>query len=58
MGHRPKSVGLESTADLARKMEILEREMAAQREALDRLKQIGTQRSRESNGDQPSKRQA
>ena len=57
MGRRPKSVGLESTADLARKTEILEREMAAQREALDRLKQIGTP-SRESDRDQPSKRQA
>jgi hypothetical protein len=57
MGRRPKSVGLESTADLARKTEILEREMAAQREALDRLKQIGTP-SRESDRDQPSKRRA
>jgi hypothetical protein len=56
MGRRPKSVGLESTADLARKTEILEREMAAQREALDRLKQIGTP-SRDSDRDQPSKRQ-
>ena len=56
MGRRPKSVGLESTADLARKTEILEREMAAQREALDRLKQIGTP-SREADRDQPSKRQ-
>ena len=43
MGRRPKPVGFESSADLARKVEILEREMAAQRAALDRLKELGRQ---------------
>ena len=41
MTRRPKPAGLESSADLARKVEILEREMASQREALERLKQMG-----------------
>jgi hypothetical protein len=41
MARRPKPVGLESAADLARKVEILEREMATQRAALERLKQLG-----------------
>jgi hypothetical protein len=41
MARRPKPVGLESAADLARKVEILEREMATQRAALERLKQMG-----------------
>ena len=41
MPRRPKPAGFESSADLARKMEILQREMASQREALERLKQMG-----------------
>jgi hypothetical protein len=44
MARRPKRVGLESAADLARKIAILEREMAQQRAALDRLKQMGNGR--------------
>jgi hypothetical protein len=40
MSRRPKEVGLESAADLARKTEILEREMARQRAALDRLREM------------------
>jgi hypothetical protein len=41
MARRPKLAGLESSADLARKLQILEEEMATQREALDKLKQLG-----------------
>ena len=44
MPRRPRTVGVESALDLARKAEILEREMATQREALERLKQMGTSR--------------
>jgi hypothetical protein len=51
MARRPKPAGLESSADLARKMEILEREMASQREALERLKQMGPRQDpRHTNG--------
>ena len=45
MSRRPRTVGIESSLDLARKVEILEREMATQREALERLKQMGTRQS-------------
>jgi hypothetical protein len=55
MGRRPKLAALGPSADFARKIEILEQEMATQRAALDRLKQIGGQRSSERDGDQPSK---
>ena len=41
MARRPNPGALESASDLARKVEILEREMAAQRDALERLKQMG-----------------
>jgi hypothetical protein len=44
MARRPRTVGTESALDLARKAEILEREMAVQRDALERLKQMGTAR--------------
>jgi len=37
-------VGTESAFELARKAEILERELAVQREALERLKKMGTAR--------------
>ena len=55
MGRRPKAVGFESSAELARKIDILEREMATQRAALDRLKQIGSARMQELESDQSSK---
>ena len=42
MARRPRTVGTESALDLARKAEILEREMAVQRDALERLKQMST----------------
>ena len=44
MARRPRTVGTESALDLARKAEILEREMAVQRDALERLKQMSTSR--------------
>lgn len=44
MARRPRTVGTESALDLARKAEILEREMAVQRDAIERLKQMGASR--------------
>lgn len=41
MARRPKSAGIDPFADLTKKVEILEREMAVQRAALDRLKAMG-----------------
>ena len=41
MARRPRTAGPDPFADLARKTEILERELRAQRSAMDRLKQIG-----------------
>jgi hypothetical protein len=38
---RRPAAGLEPFADLARKVQILERELAVQRQALDRLKELG-----------------
>jgi hypothetical protein len=37
-----RTVGLDSAEDLARKVEVLEREMAAQRAAMERLRELGT----------------
>jgi len=33
--------GVESSQDLARKLEVLERELAVQRSAIEKLKQLG-----------------
>lgn len=44
MSRRTKEVGLESVADLARKTEILEREMARQRAAIERLREMAEMR--------------
>jgi hypothetical protein len=33
--------GVESSQDMARKLEVLERELAVQRTAMERLKQLG-----------------
>ena len=33
--------GIESSQDLARKLEVLERELAVQRSAIEKLKQLG-----------------
>jgi hypothetical protein len=38
MARRSRSAATDPLADLARKLEILEREMALQREAMERLK--------------------
>lgn len=40
---RRTAAGLESLADLARKTEILERELAVQRQALDRLREMAVE---------------
>ena len=45
MARRLRTVGTESSFDLARKAEILERELAVQRDAIERLKQMGTSRT-------------
>jgi hypothetical protein len=39
---RRMAAGLESLADLARKSEILERELAVQRRAIEKLRQMAT----------------
>jgi hypothetical protein len=44
MARRRKVAGLDLLTDLPRKLEVLERELAVQRAALDRLKEIGTPR--------------
>jgi hypothetical protein len=44
---RRTAVGIESLEDLARKAEILERELAVQRQALEKLKQMGPSRPRD-----------
>lgn len=53
MARRPRTVGIESSADLARKAEILEREMAAQREALERLRKMGVTRDPDAEREAP-----
>jgi hypothetical protein len=58
MPRRPRTVGVESSLDLARKAEILEREMATQREALERLKAMARSTVREADADAPRSRPA
>jgi hypothetical protein len=41
---RRPALGMDSFEDLARKIKVLEREMAQQRKALDRLQQMGSER--------------
>lgn len=42
MARRPRTPsGMESYEDLARKIKVLERELEVQREAIDKLKQMG-----------------
>jgi hypothetical protein len=57
MPRRPRTVGIESSTDLARKAEILEREMETQRAALERLKEMAANRQVESDAT-PRKRSA
>jgi hypothetical protein len=42
MARRPRMAGVDPFADLAKKVEILEREMATQRLAIERLKALGS----------------
>lgn len=44
MGRRPKAAGLDPFADLAKKVEILEREMLLQEQALEQLKKMSASR--------------
>lgn len=56
MARRSMPVGTDSTATFARKVEILEREMAAQRVAIERLKQMAQPNHRLRDADhQPAK---
>ena len=41
---RRTAPGMDSFADLAQKLKILEREMAVQRKAMERLKELGSER--------------
>jgi len=41
---RRTAPGMDSLADLEQKVKILEREMAVQRKAMDRLKELGSER--------------
>lgn len=51
---RRTAAGLESLTDLARKCEILERELAVQREALEKLRQMGAVRHKDTDEPEPS----
>ena len=48
MARRHTAAGMESLEDLARKVAILERELRIQRQALDKLKQMGPKRAPDS----------
>ncbi len=41
MSRRPRPAGPDPLADLAKKADVLERELRAQRSAMERLKEIG-----------------
>ncbi len=41
MARRPRTAGQDPLADLAKKADVLERELRTQRSAMDRLKEIG-----------------
>jgi hypothetical protein len=48
MARRPRTGGPDPLTDLAKKADILERELRAQRSAMDRLKEIGAPTPRRS----------
>ena len=48
MARRPRTAGPDPLADLAKKADVLERELRAQRSAMDRLKEIGAPAPRRS----------
>ena len=56
MARRPKTA--DPLADLAKKLEILEREMSTQREAIVKLKQMGAPRMRPAESASPARRSA
>jgi len=58
MARRPAAAGLESLEDLARKVEILERELAVQRQALEKLKQMGPEPKRAAESVAPARKSA
>jgi hypothetical protein len=41
MARRPRTAGPDPLADLAKKTDVLERELRAQRSAMERLKELG-----------------
>ena len=58
MARRRGPAGADPFADLARKVEILEQEMAIQRAALDRLKEIAPPEARPEAFERPTSRTA
>jgi len=48
MARRPRPAGPDPLADLAKKTDVLERELRIQRSAMDRLKEIGAPSPRRS----------
>lgn len=58
MARRRGPAGADPLADLAKKTEILEQELAVQRAALDRLKEMASPRTRPESFDRPVTRTA
>lgn len=56
MARRRGPAGADPFADLAKKAEILEQELAVQRAALDRLKEMASPDSRQDSLDRPLQR--
>ena len=56
MARRPRPAGPDPLADLAKKADVLERELRTQRTAMDRLKEIGAPTPRRSKPPAPSTR--
>lgn len=48
MARRPRPAGPDPLADLAKKTDVLERELRTQRSAMDRLKEVGAPSPRRS----------
>jgi len=48
MARRPRTAGPDPLADLAKKADVLERELRAQRSAMERLKELGAPAPRRS----------
>jgi hypothetical protein len=58
MARRSAAAGLESLEDLARKVAILEQELAVQREALERLRLMGPEAKRAAETVAPARKSA